>query len=67
VSKKKPKLKVPTHLLNEIEADNVVLMLGAGASRVRRARKPTIPPPSVAIWQGCFLIVVLYLNIKNLS
>jgi NAD-dependent SIR2 family protein deacetylase len=32
MGKKRPKLELPTHLLNEIEAGNVVLMLGAGAS-----------------------------------
>ncbi len=32
MNKKKPKLELPPHLLNEIEAGNVVLMLGAGAS-----------------------------------
>jgi SIR2-like domain len=32
VGKQRPKLELPTHLLNEIEAGNVVLLLGAGAS-----------------------------------
>jgi hypothetical protein len=39
-----PKLQLPTHLLNEIEAGNVVLMLGAGASRGAMNGKGEKPP-----------------------
>ncbi|WP_165074802.1 SIR2 family protein [Paludisphaera rhizosphaerae] len=44
MGKKKPKLELPTHLLNEIEAGNVVLMLGAGASREATNEKGEHPP-----------------------
>lgn len=44
VAKTKAKLELPVHLLNEIEAGNVVLMLGAGASRGAKNAKGASPP-----------------------
>lgn len=39
-----PKLTLPPHLLNEIESGNVVLFLGAGASREARNSRNERPP-----------------------